>query len=235
MCMNFIVLHILLLDSGYPPWPCCSCYPQRKIIDTLHGLVHPGTNASIRLVMERVAWNGLQKDVCEWTRCCVPCQTTKLHRQSKPRIGIVDAPDARFHCVPIDLVCPLSPLRVHRFLLTCVDRFRRWCEAISLADSHTETISVAFLQSWVARFGAPRSVKTDHGARFEPTLLFRQCKCLGYERIRTTAHHPATNGMVKRHGHAHLKARLKCWQHNTFPPCRLRLIGVCSPVRERFT
>ncbi len=76
-----------------------------------------------------------------------------------------------------------------------------------LADSHTETVFVAFLQNWVARFGAPRSVKTNHGPRFEPTLLFRQCKCLGYERIRTTAHHPATNGMVKRHFRAHLKAR----------------------------
>ncbi len=40
-----------------------------------------------------------------------------MHRQNKSHIGTVDAPDARFHSVYIGLVCPLSPLRVHRFLL----------------------------------------------------------------------------------------------------------------------
>ncbi len=204
--------------------------PRRKIIDTLNGLAHPGTNASIRFAMERVAWDGLQKDVREWTRRCVPCQTTKLHRQSKPRIGTVDAPDACFHSVHVDLVCPLSPLRVHRFLLTCVDRFRWWCEAISLAESHTETVYVAFLQNRVAQFGLRKSVKTDHGPRFELTLLFKQCKFLRCERIRITAHHPATNGMVKRlhhqvksRSHAILTANsaLTIYLSSFSAPCRL--------------
>ncbi len=45
--------------------------------------------------MERFAWNGLQKDVREWTRCCIPFQTTKVHRHNKAPIGTLDAPDAR--------------------------------------------------------------------------------------------------------------------------------------------
>ncbi len=59
----------------------------RKIFDTLHGLTHPGTKASVRIIMERFAWNVLQKDVREWTRCCIPCQTTKVRRHNKAPIG----------------------------------------------------------------------------------------------------------------------------------------------------
>ncbi len=43
----------------------------------------------------------------------------------KAPIGTFDVPDSRFHHVNIDLVGPHSPLRGHRFLLTCEDRFTR--------------------------------------------------------------------------------------------------------------
>ncbi len=45
------------------PRPVAPVTLRRKIFGTLHGLAHPGTKASIRLIMERFAWNGLQKDV----------------------------------------------------------------------------------------------------------------------------------------------------------------------------
>ncbi len=34
---------------------------------------------------------GLQKDVQEWSRSCVPCQTTKVHYHNKTPIGNADA------------------------------------------------------------------------------------------------------------------------------------------------
>ncbi len=150
---------------------------------TRHVLVHPGIKASISLIMERFAWNGLQKGLREWTRCFIPCQTIQAHRHNNAPIGTFDAPDARFHNVHIDPVGPLSPLQQHRFLLTCVDHFTLFCEAITLVGSHTETAILAFLQSWIARFGAPKSGTTDRVPKFESTLFAKMCKFLGYERI----------------------------------------------------
>ncbi len=43
------------------------------------------------------------------TRCCIPCQTAKVHRHNKAPIGTFDVPGARFHHVLINLVGLLSP------------------------------------------------------------------------------------------------------------------------------
>ncbi len=107
----------------------------------------------------------------------------------------------------IDPVGPLFPSRRQRYLLTSVDRFTRWCEAIPLADRHTEIVILAFMQNWVARFGVPRSVTTDRGSKFESTVFFKLCDFLGCARIRTTVYNPAANGMVE-HLHRQLKAAL---------------------------
>ncbi len=60
----------------------------------------------------------------------------------KAPIPTCDATDTRFHHVCIDLVCQLSP---------------------------SGTDILAFQQNWVARFGAPKSEKTDRGSQFEST------------------------------------------------------------------
>ncbi len=52
--------------------------------------------------MERFAWNHHQQDVHEWTRCCTPYQTSKVHRHNK---ALIDT-DVRFHHVRIELAGP---------------------------------------------------------------------------------------------------------------------------------
>ncbi len=79
------------------PRPVVPVTLRRKIFDTLHSLAHPGSKAFVRLIMTPFAWNGLQIDVREWTRCFIPCLATKMHRHNKAPIGTSNVPDARFH------------------------------------------------------------------------------------------------------------------------------------------
>ncbi|BHF82909.1 hypothetical protein SprV_0802604800 [Sparganum proliferum] len=181
---------------------------RRAVFQTLHGLSHPEIRASQKLLAERFVWPGLNKDVKAWIRSCLCCQRNKVQRHNKSPSGTFPSSDARFNHVHLDVVSPLPPSNGYTHLLTCVDRYTRWPEAIPLPDVKAETIVKAFVSRWVAIFGSPSMITIDRCAQFESTLFQTILNVLGCTRIRTTAYHPAANGMVERF-HRQLKTALR--------------------------
>jgi hypothetical protein len=133
----------------------------------------------------------------------------------------------------MDIVGPLPISNGYRYLLTCVDRFSRWPEAIPMADITARTITETFLSGWIARHGVPVSVTTHRGRQFESTLFNNFCRKFGIKRIRTTAYHPSANGMVERL-HRQLKASLRCCDNavNWISNLPLVLLGLRTSYRE---
>nr|VZI52058.1 unnamed protein product [Spirometra erinaceieuropaei] len=82
-------------------------------------------------------------------------------------------------------------------------------------------------------FGAPSTVTTDRGAQFESALFQTLLNFLGCTRIRTTAYHPAANGMVERF-HRQLKTALRAvedpgnWSDNL----PLELLGIRADMKS---
>ena len=204
---------------------------RRAIFDSLHNLSHPGISATQRLITARFVWPGINKDVRLWAKTCLACQRTKIHRHTKSPLGTFSTPDARFSHVHIDLVGPLPPSEGNMYLLTCVDRFTRWPEAVPIPDISAETVAKAFVSRWVAVFGAPATVTTDRGRQFESTLFQSLSNILGCKRTRTTSYHPAANGLVERL-HRQLKASLKAHNNQrwteTLP---IVLLGIRTAVK----
>ncbi|BHF68484.1 hypothetical protein SprV_0301151900 [Sparganum proliferum] len=181
---------------------------RRKVFSSLHNLSHPGSRATDKLVSDRFVWPAMHKDLKAWTRACIPCQRSKIQRHNKAPIDTLPGPGARFSHVHLDIVGPLPLSNGCSYLLTCVDRFTRRPEAIPLPDIAAPTVVKAFLSRWVAIFGAPSTITTDRGDRFESHLFQSLLSFLGCTRSRTTAYHPAANGMVERF-HRQLKASLR--------------------------
>ena len=207
---------------------------RRKVFTTLHGLGNPSHRATKPLINSRFVWHGMNIDIANWCRSCTGCQTAKVSRHNKPVFGRFEEPTEGFDHVYVDLVGPLPYSDGLEYLLTCVDCFTRWPEAIPSIDVWVETIANAFFSGWVARFGTPATITMDRGAQFESRLWDTLCNQFGITRNRTTSYHPQSNGMVERF-HRQLKAALMAHESPNPWTTTLQavLLGIRWPSRER--
>ena len=200
---------MLLCDvSTGTPRPYVPLKFCRTIFDSLHSLFHPGIRATQKLITACYVWPNINSDIRKWARSCLQCQCSKVHRHTVSPFSTFANPDAHFDHIHIDLVGPLPPSQSYRYLLTYIDRFTRWPEAIPISYSTAETAARAFLNGCVSRFGVLSLITTDRGVQFESALWQNLMQLLGTKCIRTTAYHPSANGLVERF-HRQLKAALK--------------------------
>lgn len=205
---------------------------REQIMHQLHGIAHPGARATAKLIAKRFVWPSMHKDCVQFARKCIKCQRSKVHRHIKSPHAPFNVPSNRFSHVNIDIVGPLPPSNGMRYLLTCIDRFTRWPEAIPIPDISANTVASHFVSGWVARFGVPENVTTDQGRQFESTLFKQLNKLLGINHLKTTSYHPQSNGLIER-WHRTLKAAIMCYDStNWCTALPTILLGLRSTFKE---
>jgi cleavage and polyadenylation specificity factor subunit 1 len=175
---------------------------RRRMFDSSYGLGHLRTRATDKLSSQRYVWPVVQ-DCRTWARACQSCQRWNTSRHTTTPLGDFALPTSRFQHVHIDIVGPLPTSDGFKYCLTAVDRFTRWPEAIPLQDITAETVARVLLS------GCPRTITTDQGRQFESQLFHSLANMCGIHLSRTTAFHPAANGLVERM-HRSLKATIMC-------------------------
>ena len=149
---------------------------RRQVFDALHSLAHPGICATQHLLTTHYVWPGINSDVRQWTHQCIQCQRNKVHRHTVTPLSTFNTPDARFDHVHTDIVGPLPSSNGYSYLLTCIDRFTCWVEAIPLKDILAESIAHSFVSGWISYFGVLSTVTTDSDRQFESDLFKRCCR-----------------------------------------------------------
>jgi hypothetical protein len=120
----------------------------------------------------------------------------------------------------------------YTYCLTAVDRFTRWPEAVPIPDITADTVARVLLTGWISRFGCPQTITTDQGHQFEPQLFNSLARLCDIQLSRTTAHHPASNGLVERF-HRTLKAAIMCHADQSWTEALpLVLLGIRAAFKE---
>ena len=214
---NLKVMDIVFADGSFTvlcdvslgtPRPIVPKSWRRRVFDIVHALAHPGARTTKRLVASKFVWHGLNKEVTGWARACLSCQRSKVHTHTRAPLQKFEPTTNRFDHVHIDIVGPLPESQGNKYLLTVIDRFTRWPEAIPIKDIEARTIARAYVHNWVARFGVPSQMTSDRGTQFVSELWSAMSDLLGTTLNPTTAYHPQANGLVERF-HRTLKAALK--------------------------
>lgn len=174
---------------------------RRKVFNSLHSISHPGIRATQRLVPQRYVWPSVNKDVRRWTKMCLLPKLKKIQRHNKSLICAFLPPSAPFESVHTDIIGPLPPSEDFCYVLTIVDRFTLWPQAVPIRDITAGTVAKAFVFGWVSRFEVSGVVTTDRDRPFESDLWHQLMKFFGPSCIRTTAYRTASNGMTERFHH----------------------------------
>jgi len=101
--------------------------------------------------------------------------------------------------VSVDITGPHpKSSRQNVFILTLVDHFSKWAEAIAIPNHTATTVAKALVVHVFSRFGMPIEILTDRGAEFESELFCQLLRWLEIDKLRTTAYKPSSNGVVER-------------------------------------
>ena len=204
---------------------------RETVFNLFHRPAHPSAKVTDRLIRQRYVWPDMHRDVSRWCKACADCQQSKVSRHVKLLPGRFVAPDGRFDHVHVDIVGPLPECDGFSYCVTMIDRFSRWVEAVPVQEISAQSIAEVFYQAWVSRYGAPKILTSDQGAQFESRLFSALLSLIGCERVRTTAYHPASNGLIER-WHRVFKAAIMCHSDTKWTrTLSTVLLGLRSHVR----
>jgi hypothetical protein len=157
------------------------------VLESYHDLpftAHQGIQRTVEFIRKKYWWETLVSDVKTYVRKCEACAKRKTGRKIIAPLG--DQLDARefLDVVSLDVVGPLPITgKGNRYLLTFIDHFTRFCDAIPIARQDTETIAREFVMRIIIQFGVPKKLLTDRGANFTSALIQEMCKLLKIQKL----------------------------------------------------
>ncbi|KII71135.1 Retrovirus-related Pol polyprotein [Thelohanellus kitauei] len=172
------------LQSGY--WQCSMQEDSKN-------------KTAFRPYSDRFFWPDMASSVKKYISECLHCNKNKSKNYS-PKAELNPIRNkSRFEMWELDFTGPLPMTkRGNKYIMVCVDHYSKWIEAAAIPDISAETAARVLFTQVVSRFGVPKTILTDQGTAFESKLFTHLCQHLGIEKLRSTAYHPETNGLVER-------------------------------------
>lgn len=174
--------------------------PKSLIKDCLEAAHAPhfGTQKTYNFVRKTYSWKGMFIDTKNFCDNCDRC----LKSKPKPKntvtnmISKADLKPGEF--LALDIVGKLPRSHDNKFfILTIVDHYSRYLEAIPLSNITSTTI-IKQLNMYFSKFGIARVVLTDNGPSFRSDEFRDYLKNLNIQHRKSSIYYPQSNGLLER-------------------------------------
>lgn len=135
----------------------------------------------------RYFWMGMIRDVRLAVRLCPRCLVFRK-QIPEPHAALHPVKSARpFEFVAMDIVRGGNYLPTmedgNKYILTIIDLFTRWAEAIPLRNQKVDTIPNSFVHHGICRHDAPYRLLTDQGRNLHGKLFASVCDFLRSDKV----------------------------------------------------
>ena len=162
-----------------------------KIVKLLHD-GHPGVVRMKMLARQYVWWPGIDKEIENSVKSCIPCQESRKAPPQAP-LHPWEWPEKPWVRIHVDYA---GPFMGHMFLVI-VDAHSKWMEVYPTTSSSSQ-VTIEKLRMCFASLGLPEQLVSDNGPSFVSEEFQQFMKNNGIQHIRTSPHHPSSNGQAER-------------------------------------
>ena len=174
----------------------------QDILDRHHNhktAAHMGINRTLSRIQTKYFWPRMKESVTEFIKKCLICAKRKAHKRNIAPLQPIPAATFAWQRVAMDIVGPLEESYAgNRYILTMTEFTSRYVEVAPLKNQSAECVATAFIESIILRHGAPNEILSDRGTNFLSEVLQNILDILQIKRLRTSAYHPAGNGLDER-------------------------------------
>lgn len=139
------------------------------------------------------------RDTHEYVKKCQNFQTNS-GRKRKPAFPLqpvnIEQPFEQWGLDIIGEIMPHSS-KQHRYILTAIDYFTKWVEAIPLKTTNSKAIIEFIDQFIITRFGVPNALIFDNASYFSGNSIFDFTIKRGFKLKYSTNYYPQGNGLAE--------------------------------------
>lgn len=201
---------------------------------------HLGYKKTYSRIRQKFWWPKMWQDVEHHCKNCEICSRARPNNNRASgtlNASHVGAPNMR---IATDFIGPLpETTSKNRYILTFVDCFTGWPEAIATPDCTAETFTKHFIDLYMCRHNPPREVLSDNGPAFAAAFTKQLIETAGIKQLFTPTYHPESNPAERLNQTIGTALRALVDQHKTdwdyFLPFALRGIRVSPNERTGFS
>ena len=160
---------------------------------------HLGIAKTIARISRQYWWPRMREDVTAHINGCLKCARRKSFGTSKAPLQSMPIVNRVWERIAMDVVGPIQEsIKGYKYILVLSDYASRFVFTFPMRNQTALTIADIFVNKLITKYGAPETVLTDQGTNFLSSLIKEICRLFKIKQIRTTAHHPQTDGLVER-------------------------------------